>query len=72
MSEEDYRTVMRLWYEMYPPHVHEVVCGYNDETTDGKDVVVFHNRRSGLDSHVYLHTNGDGTKILLPFFPPRR
>lgn len=60
MSEE-HSTIIRLWYEMYPPHVHEAVSGYED---GGKQIVMFRNRLSGQISHAYLK----GEK-LMPFFP---
>lgn len=67
MSEDDYNMVVKLFYEMYQPHTHEVVCGYNDETTEGKEIVVFQNRLSKRQTHVYLSKD---KKRLMPFFPP--
>lgn len=63
-DDPDIARIRELWYEQYPPHVHEMVGGFNDETTDGKTVVIFQNRLSGLISHAYLKEDR-----LMPFFP---
>ena len=55
--------VDRLFYTMYQPHSHEGVCGYEE---DDKYIVVFRNRMSGRNTHVYKKKNDN---VLRPFFP---
>jgi hypothetical protein len=63
MDEEDLKTIISLFYEMYQPHTHMIAGGY---AVDNKDIVIFVNKRTGRQTHVYLHAK---KSHLMPYFP---